>query len=356
MIYSAKALALVLSILIAVVSGILSAVLIGTESSGSQVALVALIFIVSFLALYFVLDRMIFRETDRLRQKVEEVNAYGNGNTKPPTDKSLAALTDDIESILREKQEEIDRLKKLEAFRRDFIANVSHELKTPIFAAQGFVHTLLDGAMKEKAVRKKFLKKAARSLDGLDLLVQDLLTLSQIETGQIKMRFSEIDMYALTLEAFEQFREKAGKKDITLRVDGPVRKVAVYADAQRIGQVLTNLISNAVKHSEEGSEVVVSFSVRKKSVVTSVKDSGEGIAAEHINRIFERFYRVDKSRSREKGGTGLGLAIVKHILEGHNSKPKVESKVGKGSTFSFKLARVKELNEGVEQHNEPAEG
>src|SRR5690242_14880774 len=239
MIYSAKGLALVLSILIAVVSGILSAVLIGTESSGSQVALVALIFIVSFLALYFVLDRMIFRETDRLRQKVEEVNAYGNGNTKPPTDKSLAALTDDIESILREKQEEIDRLKKLEAFRRDFIANVSHELKTPIFAAQGFVHTLLDGAMKEKAVRKKFLRKAARSLDGLDLLVQDLLTLSQIETGQIKMRFSEIDMYALTLEAFEQFREKAGKKDITLRVDGPVRKVAVYADAQRIGQVLT---------------------------------------------------------------------------------------------------------------------
>ena len=353
MIYSARGLAFLLSIAIAVASGILIGILTEGESAGKLVAMAIVIFVLSFIVIYLALDRLIFAEIDRLREKVDQQRSLDPANTSQ-TANTLSSLTADIESILTEQQIEIDRLQKLEAFRRDFVADVSHELKTPIFAAQGFVHTLLDGAMKEKAVRKKFLKKAAKSLDGLDLLVQDLLTLSQIETGQIKMRFSEVDMYALTHEVFEQFKGKSSKKDITLKVEGPVRKVPIYADAQRIGQVMSNLISNAINHSEGGSEVIVSFSIRKKSVVTSVKDSGEGIPAEHINRIFERFYRVDKSRSREKGGTGLGLAIVKHILEGHNSKPQVESKPGKGSTFSFKLARPKKTNERIEQDNTPA--
>lgn len=139
----------------------------------------------------------------------------------------------------------------------------------------------------------------------------------------------------------EQFEEKAEKKDIKLKIEDSGHKVMVYADWQRINQVMTNLISNAIKHSEEGSEVVINFESSKKSVTTKIQDSGEGIPAEHQARIFERFYRVDKSRSRVKGGTGLGLAIVKHILEGHNSKPEVESIPGKGSTFSFKLPRGK---------------
>lgn len=246
-----------------------------------------------------------------------------------------------VTSSLEHKQAEIERLKRQEVFRKDFIADVSHELKTPIFAAQGFVHTLLDGAVKEKNVRKKFLKKAAKSLDGLDMLVQDLLTLSQIETGQIKMRFKTFDLYTLTEEVFDQFKSKVNKKDITLRIEGAVGKVSAYGDPLRIGQVMTNLISNAIKHSGEGTEVVVSFSVRKNSVTTYVKDEGEGIPAEHINRIFERFYRVDKSRSREKGGTGLGLAIVKHILDGHQTRAEVVSEPGKGATFSFELSRDK---------------
>jgi two-component system phosphate regulon sensor histidine kinase PhoR len=185
------------------------------------------------------------------------------------------------------------------------------------------------------------LKKAAKSLDGLDILVQDLLTLSHIETGQIKMHFETIDMHKLTEEVFEQFEEKGEKRNIKLRVEGAHHKALVYADWQRISQVMTNFISNAIKHSHDGSEVVVSFDISKKNVVTHVRDFGEGIPAEHQARIFERFYRVDKSRSREKGGTGLGLAIVKHILDGHNTKAEVHSEPGKGSTFSFKLPRVK---------------
>ncbi|MBK5278454.1 MAG: two-component sensor histidine kinase, partial [Bacteroidia bacterium] len=187
--------------------------------------------------------------------------------------------------------------------------------------------------------RDKFLKKAAKSLDGLDVLVQDLLTLSQIETGDIKMRFEHIDLYKLCNEVLDQFEEKAAKKNIRLKLEKNKNKVRVVADWQRITQVITNLVSNAISYTPEGGDVMLSFDVGKKNVTTFIADTGEGIPAKHLSRIFERFYRADLSRSRERGGTGLGLAIVKHILEGHNSKPEVESTVGEGSTFSFKLPR-----------------
>ena len=253
----------------------------------------------------------------------------------------LKTINEEIFSFADVKQKEIDELKKLEVFRKEFIADISHELKTPIFAAQGFVHTLLDGAVNDKAVRTRFLKKAAKSLDGLDALVQDLLTLSQIETGQIKMQFETVDLYKLTEEVFEQFEGKANKKDVSLRIEGESKKFLVHADWQRMSQVMTNLISNAIKHSHDEGEVIVTFEQSKKYITASVRDFGEGIPVDHQTRIFERFYRVDKSRSREKGGTGLGLAIVKHILDGHNTKAEVESEPGKGSTFKFRLPRIK---------------
>jgi two-component system, OmpR family, phosphate regulon sensor histidine kinase PhoR len=313
---------------------------------------VALSFVCIFPALAF----FIFRQIKKIKDQVDQFNPadeaeFANVEALNP----LQRISDEINSFVIKKQAEIERLKKLEAFRKDFIADISHELKTPIFAAQGFVHTLIDGAAKEKAVRKKFLKKAAKSLDGLDMLVQDLLTLSQIETGQIKMRFEEVDLFALAADVLDQLHDKSDEKQITLRIEGPVRNVWVRADGGRISQVLTNLVTNAIKHSFRKGEVVISFSEKTKSVITRVQDFGEGIPSEDIHRIFERFYRVEKSRSREKGGTGLGLAIVKHILERHESKPKVKSKPGEGAVFSFKLRRAdQEISENGE-HNEPAD-
>ena len=301
-------------------------------------------FSVSYLLIFVVLEFLIFREINKIYKlihKLKKKELFAIDKKKSAALNPLKTINEEIYSFADIKQKEIDELKKLEAFRREFIADVSHELKTPIFAAQGFVHTLLDGAVNDKTVRTKFLKKAAKSLDGLDVLVQDLLTLSHIETGQIKMHFESIDLYKLTEEVFEQFEGKADKKDVALRIGNPPQKVIVYADWQRISQVMTNLISNAIKHSFDDSEVVVSFDVSKKYVTTSIRDFGEGIPPDHQARIFERFYRVDKSRSREKGGTGLGLAIVKHILDGHNTKPEVASSPGKGSTFSFRLPRVR---------------
>jgi len=303
-------------------------------------------FSVTYILTFIVMEFLIFREINKIYRIIEklrkrELSQIEDQRSNPFN--PLKGVNEEIFSFAQLKQKEIDELKKLESFRKEFIADISHELKTPIFAAQGFVHTLIDGAVNDKAVRMKFLKKAAKSLDGLDLLVQDLLTLSQIETGDIKMHFENIDLHKLTEEIIDQFEgKKSEKKEIFFQVEGNTKKAIVYADWQRMYQVLTNLISNAIKYSPETGKITISFHVTKKHVITKVRDEGEGISSEHINRIFERFYRVDKSRSRERGGTGLGLAIVKHIMEGHGSKVEVESEPGKGSVFSFKLPRASE--------------
>lgn len=343
MVYSSRVLALLLAFCISLITTLFLSLFKGIEASALLVsAFISLS--VSYLLTFVVLEFLIFREVNKIYKlvgKLKKKELGGLGKQKSGTLNPLQGINEEIFSFAELKQKEIDELRKLEAFRKEFIADVSHELKTPIFAAQGFVHTLLDGAVNDKNVRTKFLKKAAKSLDGLDALVQDLLTLSHIETGQIKMHFETIDMVKLTEEVIEQFEEKAEERKIKLRIDAHPHKVIAYADWQRINQVMTNLISNAIKHSTEEAEVLISFEVTKKNVITSVRDHGEGIAQEHLVRIFERFYRVDKSRSREKGGTGLGLAIVKHILENHKSKPEVESVIGKGSVFSFRLPRAK---------------
>jgi two-component system phosphate regulon sensor histidine kinase PhoR len=343
MVYSPRVLALLLGLCISLITTLFLSLVEGVQVTALIVTF-AISLAVSYLLSFVILEFLIFREINKIYKLIEKLKKReltGLQKQKSSALNPLEKINEEIFSFAQLKQKEIDELKKLEAFRREFIADVSHELKTPIFAAQGFVHTLLDGAVNDKSVRIKFLEKAARSLDGLDALVQDLLTLSHIETGQIKMHFQSIDLLKITTEVFEQLENKAKKGKVKLRINGTSKQVMVYADWQRITQVMTNLISNAIKHSLEGGEVVVSFVLAKKNITIHVRDTGEGIPEEHLSRIFERFYRVDKSRSREKGGTGLGLAIVKHILEGHSTKAEVISTVGKGSDFSFKLPRSK---------------
>ncbi|MCG8387091.1 MAG: ATP-binding protein [Cytophagales bacterium] len=351
MVFSSRIIALFLALCIAIVTTAFLSLFEGV----TQNALVVTFFIsgsISYMLGFIVLEFLIFREIDKiyslfakLRKKEFKTIETERSNPLNP----LKRINEEIFSYAALKQKEIDELKKIEAFRREFIADVSHELKTPIFAAQGFVHTLLDGAVKDKNVRTRFLKKAAKSLDGLDMLVQDLLTLSQIETGEIRMHFEYFDILQLATDIVEQFENKADKKDISIEFEGDTsEQVLVYADWQRINQVLTNLVSNAVKYGDEGGKIWIRFDVQKDYVLTKIRDNGEGIPATDINRIFERFYRVDKSRSREKGGTGLGLAIVKHIMEGHGSRVEVKSSLGKGSEFSFKLPVAKDEDEKQE--------
>lgn len=298
----------------------------------------------SFFLILYTIEILVYREVTKMhltiqRLKLKDFNFPRKTIISDPN--PLKKLNQEIFVYVAKKQQEIDELKKLEVFRREFLADVSHELKTPIFAAQGFIHTLLDGAMYDEKVRDKFLLKAAKSLDGLDALVKDLVALSQMETGEIRMHKEKVDLRLLTLEVCEQLENKANQRNTTLKIKpDQMPHVWVRADSQRIIQVMTNLIENAIKYGKDNGKVIVHFEEDKKHFVISVRDNGPGIPAEHLPRIFERFYRVDKSRSREKGGTGLGLAIVKHILSAHGSKITVASKVEKGTTFTFKLDKI----------------
>jgi two-component system phosphate regulon sensor histidine kinase PhoR len=341
MLINSRAVALLLALCISAITTAFLSLVQGV----SYVALLiagTLSFASTFLLTYLTFEFLIFREIQKLYDGIDKINrkdfkafvsTLQNQSANP-----IKRVNQAIVAYASEKQREIDELKKLEVFRREFIADISHELKTPIFAAQGFVLTLLEGAVDDENVRYKFLNKAAKSLEGLNLLVQDLLTLSQIESGDIVMQFENFDMQELVKEVFEQLEEKAQKKNISLSVIySGTEGVIVNADYSKIMQVMTNLVNNGIKYGKEGGKVEVEFVKDEGYVTVFVKDDGHGIAKEHLKRIFERFYRVEKSRSRQQGGTGLGLAIVKHILQKHNTEIQVSSEVGKGTTFSFKL-------------------
>lgn len=342
MLHNSRALALLLSASISVVTTAFL-YLVPDVSIVGLLVVFGLSFSSSYLLISIVLEFLFFKEINGIYSAFEKIRKKDFSGLEDPNVNQLSPLkkiNEEIYSYARFKQREIDELKKMETFRREFLADVSHELKTPIFAAQGFVHTLLDGAVEDKSVRVKFLKKAAKSLDGLDMLVHDLLTISQMETGEIKMHFEDFDLLALCAEVIEQFEDKAHKKEITLKFRLQDKKpLYVNADYQRIYQVITNLVSNAIKYTREGGTVGLELEEGKQDVTVYVKDNGAGIPPEDLRRVFERFYRVEKSRSKEKGGTGLGLSIVKHILEAHESKVNVTSTVGKGSTFFFKLRK-----------------
>ena len=305
---------------------------------------------ISGLLIFFILKYFIFNEINnfyallaRIKNEDYSVRLY---KSKHKESNPLIKIKNEIAEFAEKKQMEIDELKKLETFRREFLADVSHELKTPIFAAQGFVHTLLDGAVDDLLVRDRFLEKAANSLEGLNILVADLLTISQMEIGEIKMNEQHFDIHKLTVDIFDQLDEAAKTRGTKMRFSKNTPKSCyVLADKFRISQVMTNLIVNAIKYGNDKGHILVSLVLENESVFVSVKDDGPGIEQRHLPRIFERFYRVDRSRSRDKGGTGLGLAIVKHIIEAHNSRIFVSSKHGNGTIFSFKLKKGKVINE-----------
>jgi len=293
----------------------------------------------SFIISWVVLEIILFKGIRKLLQMPQM-----EMDTSLPAAKSpgFQNLKDALVSYVDLKQMEIEQLKSMATYRKEFLADISHELKTPIFAAQGYVHTLLDGAIEDSQVSLRFLKKAAKSLDALDILVQDLLTVSRLETGQIKMNIQSFSIYELALEVFELLEDKAKKKNVKLGFgSGVYKEINVKADQQRIFQVLRNLVQNGINYSLENGKVVIDFVPGRDQVAVHVKDSGRGIPPEHLDRIFQRFYRVEKSRTKssDRGGTGLGLAIVKHILEQHHSLIRVKSTLDKGSDFYFELPK-----------------
>lgn len=253
-------------------------------------------------------------------------------------DKGLGDIQAELNEMIKKINDDFIYLKKLEQTRREFLGNVSHELKTPIFAIGGYIETLLNGAISDPRVNMHFLQKAYDHTQNLSNLLNDLIDISLIESGQLKMSFRYFNLKNFLAELAEEFNPTISEKPIQLVIQ-PVRKgLQIYGDKTRFRQVMINLLQNAVKYSTEGSIQII-VEENSDDCTIMVKDEGVGIQEDDLSRIFERFYRVDKARSRDVGGTGLGLAIVKHILEAHNSKIEVKSKYGEGSTFFFKLAK-----------------
>jgi two-component system phosphate regulon sensor histidine kinase PhoR len=240
-------------------------------------------------------------------------------------------------------EREIQRLNRIENYRKEFIGDISHELKTPIFAIQGFIETLLNGALEDEEVNRDFLKKAMRNVNRLIYLTKDLMEISKLETGELKSEIEEIYLYEVLHDIIESLNYKAEKENIELIVHDFDKNIQVKVDKNQVKQVLINLIENGIKYNMPNGKVEVSVFTKPKQperVFVSVKDTGIGIDEKDIPRVTERFFRVDKSRSRERGGTGLGLAIVKHIMEAHGEKFTIESEPNKGSTFTISLRRL----------------
>ena len=236
---------------------------------------------------------------------------------------------------------EINILKDQENYRREFLGNVSHELKTPLFTIQGYILTLLEGAMKDKKVRSKYLNRTAKGVDRIISIVKDLDLITQFESGIKTVDKSNFNIYDLINNVYDLMEFESEKNNTNLRIRSKLNNsVMVYADKERILQVLTNLVVNSIKYGKENgfTEIAVD-EFDKERIIVRIIDDGEGIEEEHLPRLFERFYRIDKTRSRKKGGSGLGLSIVKHIIEAHQEQIFVESKIGKGTEFSFTLQK-----------------
>lgn len=343
-----------IAIIIALLSGAsITLLLIPALLSNKQLWIVFFVSTTIIFILVWVFNEfIIFRDLHKLDMLIKklaedtELSEVAIHNLKMHQSQDLAH---NITEYYNRKNKHLDELIKKADLRRQFIADVSHELKSPLFSAQGYVHTLLDGALHDKEVRTKFLKKAARNLDYLDVLIQDLLTLSQIESKAIRMFTDHFDMVALANEVLDDREPKAMRAEISLHCKYPKSPLIVHGDYNRITQVLTNLLNNGINYNKSGGSVIIKLEEKYNGILISVIDDGEGIDKIYHDKVFNRFFRIDKSRTVKKS-TGLGLAIVKHILENHNSVINLESELGKGSTFSFLLPRDKVTTSATEEN------
>jgi two-component system phosphate regulon sensor histidine kinase PhoR len=299
------------------------------------------LFIFSFLLIQYRVETFIYKRVKKIYDDVSLLENTSFRNQPITTD--MATLTKEVQKFARDKKLEIETLKIREEYRREFLGNVSHELKTPLFTVQGYLLTLLDGAMDDKNIRKKYLQRAEKGVERLIYIVKDLDMITKLETGDINLDVTKFNIIEVIQNVFDLLEMRASKKHITLTFDTKYAKpIWINGDQEKVQQVVTNLIVNSIKYGKEGGTTEVSIEdLVNNKVIIRVTDNGEGIEKQHIPRLFERFYRVDKSGARSEGGSGLGLAIVKHIIEGHNEKIYIESQFGVGSEFSFTMEKTK---------------
>lgn len=300
-----------------------------------------LVFLLAFFLIRFGVEQFIYSKVKIIYKNIHELkigSEFEEDELARSTD--LDKVTREVSEWATQNRNEIAELRERENFRREFVGNISHELKTPIFNIQGYLLTLLDGAIDDQEINRRYLKRANKSVDRMINIIEDLEVISALESDRVQINDESFDLTELVDEVFELLDDKAKKRDITLKSSRPNdQPIPVEADYSKIEQVLINLITNAIKYGNPEGQVEVRFFDMDQHILVEVSDDGVGIPPEDLPRVFERFYRVDKSRSRDAGGTGLGLSIVKHIIEAHKQTINVRSSESKGSTFSFTLKK-----------------
>ena len=295
-----------------------------------------------YFVIHYIVDVYLYRRI-KLIYKIIRSSKFSmpkNENDAAQND-ALSTVEKEVSHWISEQQKEIESLKELETYRKNFLGNISHELKTPIFAVQGYVHTLLDGGLEDDQVNHRFLTKAAQNIERLETIVEDLDIIAKLEDATMQLEILPFDLKSLTLEVIEQVEVQAKVRGIAIEFKtGADRNYRVNADREYIRTVLINLIVNSIKYGREGGETKIGFYDLENYILVEVADNGIGIEEKHLKHLFDRFYRVDKSRSRERGGSGLGLSIVKHIIEAHKQRVNVRSTPGLGTTLGFTIQKA----------------
>ena len=292
-----------------------------------------------FTSLIFFLKKYINHKIEPIYKVIRQTPAKGERSIHQ--DNLIADVQKEVEEWANNQSQEINRLKDLERYRKEFVGNVSHELKTPIFNIQGYILTLLEGGLEDSKINTLYLKRSEKSIDRMISIVEDLESVTKLESGELKLRLESFELDKMVEEVFDMELMMAQERKIHLIFNRPEKPIMVRADKKRIMEVMTNLVANSIKYGKRKGIVNVSFYDLDDNVMIEIEDNGIGIDKNDLPRIFERFFRADKSRSREQGGTGLGLSIVKHIIEAHKQNINVKSTVDVGTTFTFTLEKAK---------------
>lgn len=304
--------------------------------------IVFLVFLTGYYVFSYALTRFIYRKIKVIYKAIHRLKRpkNENGNTIDLRNHIIDEVEKEVLDWAKSQKKEIDTLKEMEAYRRNFLGNISHELKTPIFNIQGYLYTLLDGDIDDPELLERYINRSVSNAERLNTIVQDLERIASLESGELAMDFQRFDIQSLTREVFDDLEIKAKERNIKLLFkEGSNRPYYVKGDREAVRQVVTNLVSNSIKYGSDGGYTKAGFYDMENQVLIEMTDDGIGISEEHLPHLFERFYRVDKGRSRDQGGTGLGLSIVKHIIEAHDQTINVRSRVNNGSTFGFTLEK-----------------
>jgi two-component system phosphate regulon sensor histidine kinase PhoR len=342
---SPKRLAVIISIITSALTLLAGALLLVIEEPNFYATILfigLIVFFSTYLIVFYSMNRFIFERIKPIYKTIHSINYAEDKLLKDLEEKDIIQdVQNDVMTWARRKTKEISQLRQLEKYRREFLGNVSHELKTPIFNIQGYILTLLDGGLEDGTINRLYLERTEKSVNRLITIVNDLESISRLESGELKLEYTRFNIVKLIQEVIEDHEITSKERNIILKFAPSIDKaIFVIADKKRIQEVINNLIDNSIKYGRDGGSTVIDFHDMEENILIEIRDDGIGIPDKDLPRIFERFFRADKSRSREMGGTGLGLSIVKHIIEAHNQTINVQSKIEEGSSFTFTLKKA----------------